>query len=223
LDPNVENLSATESFYGIAKSAARAGSCSPMTLRYGKRDAFTQYITDLVTELQTLAQCGNQMIKGVLSSNNRAASAVISPPRYRSPFRSDDARLDSLKASAWQLFENIISLKKWAVTGPSCLFVLTNELLTVVEYLNTANAQNSLEHVFNSQQSFSKAFDIAASGSSSHFKPLSGPSFAGQHLAWYEDVSETFARNLKDFYINDAEKYRNKIADVYGVDTPGLK
>lgn len=112
-----------------------------------------------------------------------------------------DRLTNSVKASAWSLFTNIVGVNKWkAASHASRVELLLRIQQGLISYLNTPAAQTALQHTYDAQQAIWKAFDVAAASVSSGLQQLpGGNSFVGQHRAWYEDFFLYFEGNIGDF------------------------
>lgn len=111
-----------------------------------------------------------------------------------------DRLTNSVKASAWSLFTNIVGVNKWkAASHASRVELLLRIQQGLVDYLNTPGAQAALKHTYDAQQAIWKAFDVAAGSASSAVQQLPSGSFVGQHRAWYEDFFLYFEGNIADF------------------------
>lgn len=112
-----------------------------------------------------------------------------------------DRLTNSVKASAWSLFTNIVGDNKWkAASHASRVELLLRIQQGLIDYLNTPAAQAGLKHTYDAQQAIWKAFDVAAGSASSAVQQLpGGASFVGQHRAWYEDFFLYFEGNIADF------------------------
>ena len=239
--PSVGTLSASKTFYRVAKGAAKQGLCATLPLLAGNRVAAIDYVVEHVTELQTPAQFANNMIKGVLSSSAKAASAGYnwasifgSGGIFQQSFSKSgiqlpsgltgstpeeaifnafgtskdntnllilDALTNSVKTSAWSLFQNVIGDSKWKAASPASRIELILRLYEgLIDYMNTADAQKSLEYTYNAQQAIWKAFDTAATSANTALQPLpGGTNFVLQHRAWYSDFFLEFSGNLQTF------------------------
>lgn len=112
-----------------------------------------------------------------------------------------DRLTNSVKASAWSLFTNIVGVNKWkAASHASRVELLLRIQQGLIGYLNTPAAQAGFKHTYDAQQAIWKAFDVAAASASSAVQQLpGGNSFVGQHRAWYEDFFLYFEGNIADF------------------------
>ena len=115
-----------------------------------------------------------------------------------------DALTNSVKTSAWSLFQNVIGDNKWKAASPASRIELILRLYEgLIDYMNTADAQKSLEYTYNAQQAIWKAFDTAAGSANTALQPLTGgTNFVLQHRAWYADFFLEFSGNLQTFLHN---------------------
>ena len=114
-----------------------------------------------------------------------------------------DERTNSVKASVWSIFENIIGDNKWnKATHATRVEYLLRIQQGLMSYLNNANVQKAFQYTYKAQQAVWAILDTAAGKANNNLQPLPSTSFALQHKAWYEDFFLAMEENVSNFLHN---------------------
>ncbi|PYH28143.1 uncharacterized protein BO87DRAFT_453714 [Aspergillus neoniger CBS 115656] len=121
-----------------------------------------------------------------------------------------DAPTNGLKAAAWQLFDNIISPKRFSAESAQGKVDMINRLYdTLPGYLNSADVQDSLEYGYKVIKAAMGALDQAAQNNP-NVNGITASSFEDAWITYSKDFFEQMQGNLQDFVtarINEVTKY----------------
>ncbi|KAJ6086050.1 glycoside hydrolase family 18 protein [Penicillium sp. IBT 16267x] len=124
---------------------------------------------------------------------------------------------NGLKASAWQLFKNIVSDERFNRQSPGGKIDFINRLYeTLPGYLNHADVQDSLEYGYNAIKSAMEALDQAAQFNA-NVSPITGSSFSLAWRAYASDFFQQMEGNLQVFVkarINEVLPYWSSSAAI---------
>ncbi|GLA19256.1 hypothetical protein AnigIFM62618_006925 [Aspergillus niger] len=121
-----------------------------------------------------------------------------------------DAPTNGLEAAAWQLFDNIISPKRFGGESVEGKVNMMNRLYdTLPGYMNSADVQGSLKYGYKAIKAAMGALDQAAQNNP-NVDGITASSFEDAWMAYSKDFFEQMQGNLQDFVtarINEVTKY----------------
>ncbi|GKZ86572.1 hypothetical protein AnigIFM56816_001983 [Aspergillus niger] len=121
-----------------------------------------------------------------------------------------DAPTNGLEAAAWQLFDNIISPKRFGGESVQGKVNMMNRLYdTLPGYMNSADVQGSLKYGYKAIKAAMGALDQAAQNNP-NVNGITASSFEDAWMAYSKDFFEQMQGNLQDFVtarINEVTKY----------------
>ncbi|RAK85567.1 hypothetical protein BO79DRAFT_220746 [Aspergillus costaricaensis CBS 115574] len=118
--------------------------------------------------------------------------------------------MNGLKAAAWQMFDNIISPKRFSAESAQGKVDMINRLYdTLPGCLNSADVQDSLEYGYKAIKAVMGALDQAAQNNP-NVNGITASSFEDAWITYSKDFFEQMQGNLQDFVtarINEVTKY----------------